>query len=147
MIMSVMFYSLEEAAEKLSKSKDEVKKSDEESERIPNAVTWNGTNYFRSNMTGRISLKNNLSDTIELEVKRNVLGTMDSASNDGVIIQKGSYEGDWMDPDSFPFWWSWYNWPYWWYHFNAVSRVSWECEIEPGKSIELEYQWHYFWRR
>jgi len=25
--------------------------------------------------------------------------------------------------------------------------VNWECELKPGKEIELEYKWHYFWRR
>lgn len=123
-----------------------ITKSDEEKERIPNSVSWNGDSYSRSNMTGTISIKNNLAETIDLEVKRNVLGTMDSANNDGKIIQKGSFEGDWIAPESYPFWWSWYNWPYWWYHFNSVAQANWELKLAPGKSIELEYKWHYYWR-
>ncbi|MBN2591718.1 MAG: hypothetical protein JXA96_17765 [Sedimentisphaerales bacterium] len=123
-----------------------IQKSDEEAERVPNSISWNGDNYFRSNMAGKISIKNNLSDTIELEIKRNVLGTMDSVNKDGKIVQKGNYEGDWMDPESFPFWWSWYNWPYWWYHFNSVAEVNWNLKLSAGESIELEYKWHYFWR-
>ncbi len=123
-----------------------VNKTDEESERIPNAVNWNGYNYFRSNMTGTISLRNNLSNTIELEVRRNVLGTADSADNNGKITHKGGYEGEWIDTDSFPFWWSWYNWPYWWYHFNSVGQINWDLKLTPGQSITLEYKWHYFWR-
>lgn len=122
-----------------------VKKTDEETERIPNAVRWNNNQYFRSNLTGTISIKNNLAGTIELEVKRTILGTMDSANNDGKIIQKGGYEGEWLDPDSFPFWWSWYNWPYWWYHFNSIAQANWDLKLSPGESIELEYKWHYFW--
>jgi len=123
-----------------------VKKSDEETGRVPDAIRWNGDNYFRSNMKGTISLKNNLSNKIELEVQRNVLGTMDKANNNGKVIQKGNFEGDWIDTDSFPIWWSWYNWPYWWYHFNSVAQANWNIELSPGQNIELEYEWHYFWR-
>jgi hypothetical protein len=98
-------------------------------------------------LTGTITLTNRRSDTVSLEIRRSVLGHIDSASHDGTIEHLGRHEGGWMDPTSRPFWWGWYNWPYWWYHFNAVGRVTWECELKPGKEIELEYKWHYFWRR
>jgi hypothetical protein len=124
-----------------------VEKLDRETDRIPDAVKWDNYTYARSNLTGTITLTNRRSDTVSLEIRRSILGQIDSASHEGLIEQLGRNEGGWMDPTSLPFWWGWYNWPYWWYHFNAVGRVSWECEIEPGKSIELEYQWHYFWRR
>ena len=124
-----------------------VEKLDRETDRIPDAVKWDNYTYARSNLTGTITLTNRRSDTVSLEIRRSILGQIDSASHEGLIEQLGRNEGGWMDPSRLPFWWGWYNWPYWWYHFNAVGRVSWECEIEPGKSIELEYQWHYFWRR
>jgi hypothetical protein len=123
-----------------------VEKLDKETERIPDAVKWDNNAYARSNLTGTISLTNRRSDTVSLEIRRSILGQIDNASREGSIEHLGRHEGGWMDPDSLPFWWSWYNWPYWWYHFNAVGRVSWECEIEAGKTIELEYKWHYFWR-
>jgi hypothetical protein len=123
-----------------------VEKLDKETERIPDAAKWDGYSYARSNLTGTISLTNRRSDTVSLEIRRSILGQIDSASHEGLIEHLGRNEGGWMDPSSLPFWWSWYNWPYWWYHFNAVGRVSWDCELESGKSIELEYQWHYFWR-
>ena len=124
-----------------------VEKLDKETERIPDAVKWDGYSYARSNLIGTITLTNRRSDTVSLEIRRSILGQIDSASYEGSIEHLGRHEGGWMEPASRPFWWGWYNWPYWWYHFNAVGRVSWECELEPGKSIELEYQWHYFWRR
>ena len=124
-----------------------VEKLDRETDRIPDAVKWDNYTYARSNLTGTITLTNRRSDTVSLEIRRSILGQIDSASHEGLIEQLGRNEGGWMDPSRLPFWWGWYNWPYWWYHFNAVGRVNWECEIEPGKSIELEYQWHYFWRR
>ena len=124
-----------------------VEKLDKETERIPNSVKWDNYSYARSNLTGNIHLTNRRSDTVILEIRRSVLGHIDSASHDGSIEHLGRHEGGWMDPNSRPFWWGWYNWPYWWYHFNAVGRVEWECELEPGKEIELTYKWHYFWRR
>jgi hypothetical protein len=45
-----------------------------------------------------------------------------------------------------PQWWSSYSWPLWWHHLNSVSRIRWTEEIAPGKSLELSYKWHYFWR-
>ena len=123
-----------------------IEKLDKETERIPDAVKWDNYTYARSNLTGTITLTNHRSDIVSLEIRRSILGQIDSASHEGSIEHLGRNEGGWLDPTSLPFWWSWYNWPYWWYHFNAVGRVNWECEIEPGKSIELEYQWHYFWR-
>jgi len=124
-----------------------VEKLDKETDRIPNAVKWDNYSYARSNLSGTINLTNRCSDTVKLEIRRSVLGHIDSAGHDGSIEHMGRHEGGWMDPSSRPFWWGWYNWPYWWYHFNAVGRVEWECELKPGKSIELEYKWHYFWRR
>ncbi len=122
-----------------------VKKFDDETERIPNAVRWNNNNYFKSNLTGSISLTNHRANDIELEVKRSVLGNIDSADKDGKITHTGGFEGEWLDSDSLPFWWNWYRWPYWWYHFNTISEVKWNLELSPGESIVLEYKWHYFW--
>jgi len=124
-----------------------VEKLDNETDRIPDAAKWDNNTYARSNLTGTIHLTNRRSDTVNLEIHRSVLGNIDSAGHEGSIAHLGRHEGGWMDPNSLPFWWGWYNWPYWWYHFNAVGRVTWECELKPGKSIDLEYQWHYFWRR
>ena len=123
-----------------------VEKLDKETERIPNAEKWDGYTYARSNLTGTIHLTNRLAETVQLEIRRSVLGNIDSASHEGRIEHLGRHEGGWM-ADGYPFWWSWYNWPYWWYHFNAVGNVTWKCELKPSKSIELEYEWHYFWRR
>ncbi|TKJ38684.1 MAG: hypothetical protein CEE38_02985 [Planctomycetes bacterium B3_Pla] len=124
-----------------------VDKLDKETDRIPDAAKWDNYTYARSNLTGTIHLTNHRSDTVNLEIRRSVLGHVDSASHEGSIEHLGRHEGGWMDPNSRPFWWGWYNWPYWWYHFNAVGRVTWECELKPGKTVELEYKWHYFWRR
>ena len=124
-----------------------VEKLDKETERIPDAVKWDNYTYARSNLTGTIHLTNRRTDTVNLEIRRSILGHADSASHEGVIEHLGRHEGGWMNPNSLPFWWGWYNWPYWWYHFNAVGRITWKCQLKPEETLELEYQWHYFWRR
>lgn len=124
-----------------------VEKLDKETDRIGNAAKWDGYNYARSNLSGTIHLTNRRSDTVTLEIRRSILGHVDSAGHEGLIEHLGRHESGWMAPNSLPFWWGWYNWPHWWYHFNAVGRVTWECELKPGNSIDLEYKWHYFWRR
>ncbi len=123
-----------------------VERQDVEAERINDAARWDGNTYARSNLTGTISLTNRSSKTVDLEVRRSVLGNIDSASSDGKIEHLGRQEGGWMTTDGYPFWWNWYNWPYWWYRFNAIGRVTWRLKLESEQSIELEYKYHYFWR-
>jgi hypothetical protein len=124
-----------------------VEKLDKETDRVPNATKWGGYTYARSNLTGTIHLTNRRTDTVDLEIRRSVLGHIDSATHKGLIEHLGRHEGEGTTSDGLPFWWNWYNWPHWWYHFNAVGRVTWKYELEPGKSVELEYKWHYFWRQ
>ena len=45
-----------------------------------------------------------------------------------------------------PAWWGYYSWPYWWGHFNGVGRITWTAKLDPGKSAEQSYSWHYYWR-
>jgi hypothetical protein len=119
---------------------------DLETGRTPNAAKWGGHSYDRIDLTGEIRLTNHRTDTIELEVRRSVLGNIDEATDGGKIEQLGWHEGGWFNADGAPFWWGWYSWPYWWYHFNSLGRVTWDLEIKPGESRKLEYTWHYFWR-
>ncbi len=123
-----------------------VKKVDEETERLPNAANWNGSSYDRSNLTGTINLTNRRADTIKLEVKRSVLGTIDSADNNGKITHLGRNEGEWFTTNGLPYWWGWYSWPSWWYHFNAIGQINWDLQLKSGENITLQYKWHYFWR-
>ena len=79
----------------------------------------------------------------------NVLGTVDSADNDGKPEMLNLFEDDSFLPTAGvgdqPMWWGWYNWPTWWTHFNGVGRVTWKTTLEAGKGVELKYGWHYFW--
>ncbi len=119
---------------------------DLETGRTPNAANWGGYTYDRINLAGEIRLTNHRGETVEVQVRRSVLGNIDEASAGGRIEQLGWHESGWFTVDGAPFWWGWYSWPYWWYHFNSVGRITWDLKVEPGETRELEYEWHYFWR-
>jgi hypothetical protein len=123
-----------------------IKKSEEQIQTIPNAVTWNNDQYAKIEMSGAITLTNYQDKPVTLEVKRSVLGIVDTASHDGRIHQAGhGYEG-WDVNNGLPLWWNWCRWPWWWYHLNSIGLVDWEMTLPPAEEIELTYTWHYFWR-
>jgi hypothetical protein len=126
----------------------QVKKTDKETGRMPNAANWDSSSYFRVDLTGAISLTNYRNQPVTIEVKRHVLGNITNAGQDGKIeminlIEDVSSAGD---PGPYPFWWRWWSWPYWWNHFNSIGRIKWNVTLDAGKSVELTYQWHYYWR-
>ena len=124
----------------------QVVKSDAETGRVASAARWLGDEYARVDLTGTIKLTNYRDKAVDIEVTRHVLGNVTAAGSGGVVTKVNVFEdGSYMSGDS-PRWWRWYQWPNWWAHFNGVGRISWKIRIEPGKSADLGYTWHYFWR-
>lgn len=124
-----------------------VKKSDKETRRTPNAVAWNGEQYGKVELSGKINLTNFKKETVELEVTRHVLGTADEADHDGKAEMINVFENEIAYCDNlYPYWWGWYSWPHWWSHFNGIGKFTWKCRLEPDQSVDLGYSWHYFWR-
>lgn len=123
----------------------QVRKSDVESGRVPNATQWEGNSYSRNSLTGTISLTNHRGHPVEIEVTRQVFGNVDKADNDGRVEMVEFAQEGWTT-ESWPHWWGWYSWPYWWYHFNGIGRIKWDVKLDAGKSIDLKYEWHYYWR-
>jgi len=123
------------------------KKIDRETSFKPDAKTWAGHKYGRRDLQGTITLTNRRTDKVYIEIKRSVLGHIDEADSEGIIHHLDRMEGGWMITDGAPFWWNWYDWPYWWYYYNSVGQVTWKFELEPSKTKELTYNYHYFWRR
>ena len=121
-------------------------KSDEETARVPNAVKWQGDDYGRVDLAGKIKLTNYRDKAVEIEVTRHVLGDVNAADNGGVITRVNAFEDGSFTAGDHPQWWRWYAWPNWWSHFNGVARINWKVRIEAGKSADLGYTWHYFWR-
>ena len=123
-----------------------VRKSDKETGRTPNAVNFQNHAYGRIDLAGTLNITNYGKTAVEVEVARNVLGNIGKATNGGVAEMLNTFEdGSYLALSDAPNWWRSYSWPYWWYHFNGVGRITWKVKLEPGKSSELGYTWHYFW--
>jgi hypothetical protein len=122
-----------------------VKKEEKETQRTPNAAQWRNTSFSRVDLNGVLSITNYRSEPIELEVTRLVMGKVDRADNGGAISminlveERGLYAGY---PGA---WWAGYSWPWWWSHFNGIGRITWKRKLEAGKSLNLTYDWHYYW--
>lgn len=125
-----------------------VKKTDNETKRTPNAAVWQGDQYGRIDLAGRITLTSFRRDAVEVEVVRNVLGNVDSADNSGSVEMVNIFENPTFAAASGPYpnWWGWFSWPWWWHHFNGVGRISWTVKLEPKKPLDLAYTWNYYWR-
>ena len=120
-----------------------MKKSDVETTRTPNAATFQGDQYARIDLAGKLTVTNHSAKKIKLEVKRQVLGKVQSADNSGQAQMLNVFE---EDKPEYPYWWSWYSWPYWWHRMNGIGEIKWNLELEPGEKRVLNYKWCYFWR-
>jgi hypothetical protein len=126
----------------------QVKKSEREVKRTPNAIVWAGDHYARADLSGSVALTNYRRKPVAVEVVRHVLGEADTASTDGKIESINAYEDDSFMPagDGRSAWWGWHSWPYWWNRVNGIGRITWKITLEPGKKADLTYDWHYSWR-
>jgi hypothetical protein len=122
-----------------------VEKKDKETGRTPNAANWHNQKFDRINLTGAVHLVNHRDQAVEVEVTRHILGILDGAGQDGAVEQISWAEGGWANADGLPSWWAWHSWAPWWYEFNGIGRITWKVKIEPGKSVDLDYTWHYLW--
>lgn len=123
-----------------------VKKHEQEVKRTPNAVRWDGDDYFKVDLEGTITLTNRRKEPVEVEVVRHVLGNADAANAKGKIEKVNVLEDSFSLGSSRPYWWNWYSWPLWWSHFNGIARINWKVSIAPGEQQALSYNWHYYWR-
>src|SRR6185503_3418375 len=76
----------------------QVKKSEVETTRTPDAMRHNGNTYSRVDMQGKITLTNHRKQAAQIEVVRHVLGNADKADHDGVVekinvFENGEYSG------------------------------------------------------
>ena len=124
-----------------------VKKSDNETKRTPNATNWQGDQYGRVDLNGKITLTSFAKQPVEVEVVRNVLGNASEADHDGKIEMVNILEDASVGSGGpYPYWWGWFSWPWWWHHFNGVGRIRWTVKLELGQPVELAYAWNYYWR-
>ena len=123
----------------------QVTKRESETKRTPNAQRWQGDDYARVDLEGTIGLTNYRGTPVDLEITRQVLGNVTSADHGGAITRLNVIEQDrFTAAGSYPAWWGWYSWPSWWHRLNGIGRITWTLPLEPGKSLDLGYAWHYF---
>jgi hypothetical protein len=123
----------------------QVQRTEGETRRKPNALEQGSAVYARIDMEGKMTLINHRKTSAKLEINRYVLGTGDEASQGAKITRLNVFD-DAEAALPYPQWWSWYGWPSWWHQFNGSAQITWELDLAPGKSTNLEYKWHYFWR-
>jgi hypothetical protein len=122
-------------------------KEEEELGRTPNDIVWHGNNFDRVDLRGELRLFNRKQTSVVIEVTRLVLGDVDRVDGDGRAQKVNLFEDDGLASRLNGPYHSW--WAYGtnlWNRVNGVSRITWEVELEPGKSAELGYGWHYFVR-
>lgn len=123
-----------------------VEKDEKQTNRTPNAMKWNGYNHARIDLAGKIKLTNYCKKTTELEITRHVLGNVGKADQDGQAEMVNVLEDPGFAPSGGRYWWQWYSWPGWWHHVNGIGRITWKLKLDAGKSVDLKYNWYYYWR-
>jgi len=120
------------------------KKEEKETGRTPDAVNWQDNKYARVDLSGVITLTNYMDKPITIEIKRKVLGRLDTISDGGKMKMVNTM--DELKERELPPWWGYYSWPGWWSYMNGIGEFSWTKTIQPGQSADANYTWHYFWR-
>ncbi|MBP9092805.1 hypothetical protein KBI23_17410 [bacterium] len=120
------------------------KKEEKETSRTADAVTWQDYKYARVNLAGTITLTNYMNKPVTVEITRKVLGRLDSVSKGGIMTMTNTI--DEIRGSDLPPWWGYFSWPGWWSYMNGIGKFTFTETIQPGKSINVDYGWHYFWR-
>jgi hypothetical protein len=120
-----------------------VQSQETETKREDSIKRADGT-YGRIDLSGTIELRNEKKETVELEVRRRVLGLVDEVGQSGTKSQLDLVQL-WNDGDR-PQWWGWWGWPHWWFRWNGFGEFRWTVKLEPGAATTLDASWHYFWQ-
>lgn len=121
-----------------------VAKRDIETKRTPKAMQFEDTNLTRIDVKGTLTLTNLQSRPVTVEVVRFIMGQVGEPGNGGKAEMIHTVEDDDLEMPVRPAWWSYYSWPAWWHRVNGIGKFRWNVRIEPGKSAEIQYAWHYF---
>lgn len=84
--------------------------------------------YVKISLAGKIEIKNLTGKTIDLEIKRRVLGTVDKVPQGKAVM---------LD---------YHNWPQWWSLKNGMGECRWQIKLQANETRGLDYTWHYFWK-
>ena len=123
----------------------DVRRSEKETGRTPNAVKLRNDQFHRVDLEGAITLTSRLDRAVDVEVARHVIGGVDSADHDGDVAMVNLHEEP-AAAASHPDWMSSWDWPWWWHRLNGIGRIRWRLRLEPGQTVALGYRWHYLWQ-
>jgi hypothetical protein len=122
-----------------------VKTDEIETDRVPNAVKWDGHDYMRVDIGFEAALTNRKSHPVRVEVRKFAFGNPVGATAGGESEAVSVFAADagW-DFGGSP-WWQNYSWPYYWHRLNGAARFTWSVDLKPGETMELGASWQYFW--
>lgn len=107
-----------------------------------------GEVFYKVTLNGEISIQSRRSDTVQVQVIRTLLGTMEPLpdSREDPVSVKLLHP---LDPLAAvggvtPSLWFGYQWPSWWSSLNSVVRLTWDVQIKPGERKTLKFPWRYF---
>jgi hypothetical protein len=122
----------------------QVKKTETEKERVPNALKWHNETFQQISLEGRACLSNYRKAPVEVEVSRVVLGEVRDAGKG--MVEKLNLMEDPKGAERHNYY-AWYSSWWWWNQVNPVSKITWKVTVEPGKNADLDYAWSYYWQR
>jgi len=121
-----------------------VSTSDAESGRTAKVLTRNRIHYMRVDMQGTMKLVNHKAQTVKVEVQRDFMGSAAKISHNGRFETLSPIDSSLSRsrlPSGLRSWL-----PGWFSNVNPISRVTWELTMGPGETVELTYEWSYFWQ-
>jgi hypothetical protein len=117
-----------------------VKRKDTEQERIPNALVVDNVPLSLIKLNGTLDLTNYRKEPIFLEITRSVIGNILSANADGVTEVLDPYSTMTNSPEYLGYRYGELG------RYNGLGQARWKATLEPGKTLNLTYQWQYYVR-
>ncbi|MFH5806493.1 hypothetical protein [Alienimonas sp. DA493] len=105
--------------------------------------------FERIALRGTIEITNRRPEATTIRLTKLVPGEVDSATHPAEDQQAERRElgpADMADLPDGAVNLSRYGVPNWWVSLNPTTEVVWELTVPPGETVEVSYQWHYFWR-
>ena len=99
--------------------------TEEELQREPNAVNWNGHSYTRIRKKGTITLTSFRTSDSDMHVTVSLAGKAEAISGDGSAVIDDYHASDWQGG------------AYW---LNNHSDLAWKLTLTPSETVTLTYE-------
>ena len=105
---------------------------DQETDRVPKALQWQGRHYARIDGRTDVELANNKAVKLPIEVRLRMGGRAKKAAAEGAIRVEGFRSSDWSGGRGEP--------------INNSSVITWRTEIEPGEKFKSSVTYDFMLR-